>query len=92
MVGVLEKRLAVAIDRRLAVFQGKLRGQEAETELRAMAFLISELVQPCCCMLCNRQKLEELLELTAVCKDRPELKSRLAELVYHDLARCNGLG
>ena len=46
----------------------------------------------CCCMLCNKEKLAALLQGTSLCKDRPELGRKLAELIYHDLARANGLG
>ena len=36
--------------------------------------------------------LEALLQGTSLCKGRPELGRKLAELIYHDLARANGLG
>lgn len=94
-MGVLEKQLARAIDRRLAVFDGKaLDGGllQDEMSLRAVAYIISELVMPCCCMMCNKAKLQELLSLTHLCAADVELRKRLAELVYDDLARCNGLG
>ncbi len=94
MAGVMEKQLALAIDRRLAVFGPKAAAGilDDEMSLRSMAYIISELLQPCCCMLCNKQRLEELLAMTKACEGSEELIRRLAVLVYDDLARCNGLG
>lgn len=94
MAGVMEKQLALAIDRRLAVFGPKAAAGilDDEISLRSMAYIISELLQPCCCMLCNKQRLEELLAMTKACEGSEELIRRLAVLVYDDLARCNGLG
>lgn len=94
MAGVMEKQLVLAIDRRLAVFGPKAAAGilDDEMSLRSMAYIISELLQPCCCMLCNKQRLEELLAMTKVCEGSEELIRRLAVLVYDDLARCNGLG
>ena len=43
-------------------------------------------------MLCNKAKLETLLEETKLCTNNQALKIKLAELVYNDLARANGLG
>lgn len=90
----MEKQLALAIDRRLAVFGPKAAAGilDDEISLRSMAYIISELLQPCCCMLCNKQRLEELLAMTKACEGSEELIRRLAVLVYDDLARCNGLG
>lgn len=94
MAGVMEKQLALAIDRRLAVFGPKAAAGilDDEMSLRSMAYIISELLQPCCCMLCNKQRLEELLAMTKACEGSEELIRRLAVLVYDDLDRCNGLG
>lgn len=94
MAGVMEKQLALAIDRRLAVFGPKAAAGILDDEMsqRSMAYIISELLQPCCCMLCNKQRLEELLAMTKACEGSEELIRRLAVLVYDDLARCNGLG
>lgn len=94
MAGVMEKQLVLAIDRRLAVFGPKAEAGilDDEMSLRSMAYIISELLQPCCCMLCNKQRLEELLAMTKACEGSEELIRRLAVLVYDDLARCNGLG
>lgn len=94
-MGVLEKQLALAIDRRLAVFQQQAESGallKDEMSLRSAAFMISELVLPCCCMLCNKTKLEQLLAETRLCAKDQALRVKLAELVYDDLARCNGLG
>lgn len=94
MAGVMEKQLVLAIDRRLAVFGPKAAAGilDDEMSLRSMAYIISELLQPCCCMLCNKQRLEELLAMTKACEGSEELIRRLAVLVYDDLDRCNGLG
>lgn len=95
MAGVLEKHLAQAIDKRIAVFQSRMADGsilQDEMQLRAVAYLISEIVQPCCCMLCNKAKLQELLCLTQACGGHKVLIEKLAGLVYDDLARCNGLG
>lgn len=94
-MGVLERQLALAIDRRLAVFQQQAESGallKDEMSLRSAAFMISELVLPCCCMLCNKTKLEQLLAETKLCAKDQALRAKLAELVYDDLARCNGLG
>ena len=95
MPGVLEKHLAQAIDKRIAVFAPHIADGsilQDEMQLRTVAYLISEIVQPCCCMICNKAKLEEMLTLTQCCAKQPEVVVALAELVYNDLARCNGLG
>ena len=95
MVSVLEKQLALALDRRLGVFGAKAaEGSllQDEMSLRAAACIASEVMQPCCCMLCNKEKLAALLSGTKLCQGRPELTQKMAELIYQDLARCNGLG
>lgn len=95
MPGVLEKHLAQSIDKRIAVFKGHIQDGSIlkdEMQLRTVAYLISEIVQPCCCMLCNKEKLQAMLELTVSCAGKPEVIEKLAGLVYDDLARCNGLG
>ena len=95
MVSVLEKQLALALDRRLGVFGAKAaEGSllQDEMSLRAAAYMASEIIQPCCCMLCNKDKLAALLKGTSLCRDMAELITKMAELIYHDLARCNGLG
>lgn len=95
MAGVLEKHLAQAIDKRVTVFKGRIQDGsilQDEMQLRAVAYLISEIVQPCCCMLCHKDKLAEMLALTEACQGQLEVIEKLAGLVYDDLARCNGLG
>ena len=95
MSSVLEKQLARALDQRLAVFMAKAAEGSLlrdEMSLRAAAYMASEIIMPCCCMLCNKTKLEALLSQTSLCAENQELTQRLASLVYDDLARCNGLG
>lgn len=95
MSSVLEKQLARALDQRLAVFMAKAAEGSLlrdEMSLRAAAYMASEIIMPCCCMLCNKAKLEELLSQTRLCAENQALMQRLAALVYDDLARCNGLG
>ncbi|WP_293687721.1 hypothetical protein [uncultured Phascolarctobacterium sp.] len=95
MSNVLEKQLARALDQRLAVFMAKAAEGSLlrdEMSLRAAAYMASEIIMPCCCMLCNKAKLEALLSQTSLCAENQELTQRLAALVYDDLARCNGLG
>ncbi len=91
----MEKQLARALDQRLAVFMAKAADGSLlrdEMSLRAAAYMASEIIMPCCCMLCNKAKLEALLSQTSLCAENQELTQRLAALVYDDLARCNGLG
>ena len=93
MAGVLEKQLARALDMRLAVFASKAAsGSLDEMSWRAAAYMASEIIMPCCCIMCNKAKLEALLSQTKLCAENQELTQRLAALVYDDLARCNGLG
>ena len=95
MSSVLEKQLARALDQRLAVFMAKAAEGSLlrdEMSLRAAAYMAGEIIMPCCCMLCNKAKLEALLSQTSLCAENQELTQRLAALVYDDLARCNGLG
>lgn len=94
-MGVLEKQLALTIDRRLAVFTGKVRDGSLladEMQLRSAAYLISEIMLPCCCMMSNKARLQEVLGATQLFADNAPLIEKLATLVYDDLARCNGLG
>jgi len=95
MNDILLKHLALAVDKRLAVFKQRIQDEsllQEEMQLRAAAYMISEIVQPCCCMLCNKVTLALLLENTRLCKGRTRVIERLASLVYDDLARCNGFG
>lgn len=94
-MGVLEKNLARAIDTRLAVFKAKADDGtilEDSMLMATAASMIADIVMPCCCMLCNKQKLETLLSETKLCSGNNALIQQLAVLVYNDLARCNGLG
>ncbi len=80
---------------RLAVFSSKAASGsllQDEMSLRAAAYMASEIIMPCCCIMCNKAKLEALLSQTKLCAENQELTQRLAALVYDDLARCNGLG
>lgn len=95
MAGVLEGQLAMALDRRLAVFlakaeDGSLAGDEVL--LRHCAFIAEEIILPCCCALASKDKLRSLLMLTRLCAGREELAGRLAAVIYDDLSRLNGLG
>ena len=95
MSSVLEKQLARAPDVCLSFFMHKAKDKSLlhdEMSLRAAALVASEIIMPCCCLLCNKAKLENLLAQTKLCANNAELTQRLAALVYDDLARCNGLG
>ena len=95
MSTVIEKQLALALERRLAVFKEAIQSGtlvEDEMQLHAVVYMISELLLPCCCMLTNKDKLQSLLEGVPLLQEQPLLIQRLAVLVYDDLARCNGLG
>lgn len=96
MTGLLEKNLAKAIDRRIAVFRPYISNGsilQDEVQLRTVAYLISEIVQPCCCMMCNKEKLKSMLSLTtSFSESSATVLETLSELIYNDLARCNGLG
>lgn len=95
-MGVLEKQLARAIDLRLAVFKGRIDDGsllQDEMQLRSAAYLISEIMLPCCCMMSNKARLREVLRGSSLfANSGSTLIERLATLVYDDLARCNGLG
>lgn len=94
-MGVLEKNLARAIDTRMAVFKAKADDGtllEDSMLMATAASMIADIIMPCCCMLCNKAKLEGLLADTKLCAGNNKLIPKLAELIYNDLARCNGLG
>ncbi len=91
----MERQLARALDTRLAVFAAKARSGALladEMSLNAAAYMASELIRPCCCLLCNKDKLQALLAQTGLCAEDAQLRAKLATLIYDDLARCNGLG
>lgn len=95
MAGALERQLAKAMDRRLAVFTARAEDGSLmadDTLLRNCAFVAEEIILPCCCALANKGKLESLLMLTRLCEGREELARRLSKIVYEDLSRLNGLG
>ena len=80
MAGVLEKQLARALDMRLTVFTSKAASGsllQDEMSLRAAAYMASEIIMPCCCMMCNKAKLEALLSQTKLCAENKELMQRL---------------
>ncbi|MDO4177986.1 MAG: hypothetical protein Q4D21_02255 [Phascolarctobacterium sp.] len=94
-MGVLEKNLVRAIDTRVAVFKAKASDGSLLVDSMLMttcASMIADIIMPCCCMLCNKTKLEALLAETELCSHNEMLIKKLALLVYNDLARCNGLG
>ena len=95
MSDVLIKHLVLTLDKRLAVFTAKASSSDFfndETSLRTAAYMISEIIMPCCCMLCNKAKLTEILKQTKLCHGQPILTKTIVDLVYNDLARYNGLG
>ena len=56
MASVLEKQLARALDMRLAVFASKAASGsllQDEMSLRAAAYMASEIIMPCCCIMCK---------------------------------------
>ncbi len=70
MSDVLIKHLVLTLDKRLAVFTAKASSSDFlndETSLRTAAYMISEIIMPCCCMLCNKAKLTEILKQTKLC-------------------------
>ena len=95
MQGVIEKQLALAIDKRLAVFKGSLQNGsilEKQEQLQMVVYLVGEIIRPCCCMFCSQEKLRAVLERTEACAGQEKVISILAERIHLDLARCNGLG
>ncbi len=93
LVAVLGKTLAprLAPFKEMAAADGLMQaGREAE--LAACVFLITETVRPCCCALCNRSTLESLIGESGLCPPGSATCKKLAELVYRDLFRLNGLG
>lgn len=94
-MGVLEKNLVRAIDTRMAVFKAKASDGsllEDSMLMATAASMIADIIMPCCCMLCNKEKLELLLSETQFCSGNVQLIRKLATLIYNDLARSNGLG
>lgn len=95
MQGVIEKQLALAIDKRIAVFKGSIQSGsilQKQEQLQMVVYLIGEIIRPCCCMFCSKEKLRNVLEQTSTCAGQEEVIAALAERIHLDLARCNGLG
>lgn len=95
MNSVLEKQLVTAINRRWYVLAAKAKNGNLLTDemsLRAAACMAGDILLPCCCMLCSKEKLTKLLVQTELCCNDKILTEKLVSLVYEDLARCNGLG
>lgn len=89
--------LAAVLAPRLRPFAGVaaadgLLAEGREAELAACAFLITQVVRPCCCALCRKEALEELVGASGLCPPGSATCRRLAELAYLDLCRLNGLG
>ncbi len=63
-----------------------------DMQLWAAAHVAAEIFLPCCCMLCNKQKLAGIFAGTRLCAGDERLAQRLAALTYNILARYNGLG
>ena len=95
MATVLERQLALALERRLAVFKEAIHSGsllEDEMQLHAVVYMISEILLPCCCMLTNKDRLRSLLKAVPLLQGQEALVEKLVLLVYAELARCNGLG
>jgi len=85
--------IAGMIDRRTAVMLGQRDTLLSdEMNLRAVAYMIGDLLLPMCCMVCNVQKLSGILRQTKLCQEDEALTAKLAKLIYDYLARCKGLG
>ena len=93
LIALLAKALAprLAPFKTLAENDGLMR-EGKEAELTACAFLITETVRPCCCALCNKKILEQLLGESGLCPVGSATAKKLAELIYDDLCRLDGLG
>lgn len=95
MNDVLTKQLAMAIDKRLAVYKTCIQDNSILsniTERQMAVFMITELLRPCCCMVCNIGKLENILQSCSIFSGKEQIIKQLAKEVYLELARMNGLG
>lgn len=95
MNDVLNRQLARALDQRLAVFKACIADQSIlknDMERHSAVFMITEILRPCCCMVCNVAKLESILASTKVFSGQQEVIIVLAKDIYNELARMNGLG
>lgn len=92
---VLVRQLAGALDKRLAVFSGCVKDNsilENDVELNSAIFMVTEILRPCCCMVCNINTLETLLQSTRVFAGQEKVIKVMAKRAYDELARMNGLG
>ena len=92
---VLVRQLAGALDKRLAVFSGCVKDNsilENELELNSAIFMLTEILRPCCCMVCNINTLETILQSTKVCAGQEKVIKVMAKKAYDELAQMNGLG
>lgn len=89
---VLERHLIASINRRWSVLTSVDDILNNEMLLRTVASMAVDIILPCCCMLCNKDKLRLILSKTNLCCNHDELTEKLVVLVYDDLAKCNGLG
>lgn len=95
MTDVLTKQLALALDKRLAVYKKCMQDGSIlnnNTEKQMAVFMITEILRPCCCMICNTNKLEQIFHNTSVFAGNSSVIEELAKTVYLELARMNGLG
>lgn len=92
---VLQRQLAAALDKRLAVFSGCVKDGSIlakPMELNSAVFMITEILRPCCCMVCNIGALESILQATKVFANNELVIKSVAKKIYDELARMNGLG
>ena len=85
IVEMINRRTAAMVSNRDALLDN-------EMNLRAVAYMIGDLLLPMCCMICNMSKLAGILRTTDLCKGNEELAGKLAKLIYDYLAQCKGLG
>lgn len=92
---ILVKQLAQALDKRLAVFRNCIADNsilENTVERNTAVFMLTEILRPCCCMVCNINTLETILRATKVFDQQEKVIQALAKQAYDELARLNGLG
>lgn len=92
---VLVRQLAGALDKRLAVFSGCVKDNsilDNEVELNSAIFMVTEILRPCCCMVCNINTLENILQASKVFSGQDIVIKVMAKRAYDELARMNGLG
>lgn len=95
MNDVLVRQLARALDQRLLVFRTCIADGsilEKDMERQSAVFLMTEILRPCCCMVCNIGKLESILVAAELFKGNDSVVKALAKDIYTELARMNGLG